>query len=377
MEKTSSGKITAAVISSYAYIRGHNNYGSILQYYALQQYLTRFNVEAYWIRFMFPTAQTLKEFVKKSSYWLRHGFRIKNAYLHARTQMGFRTFMHGRCRVSPLKYGSLNKLKENPPKADIYITGSDQVWGGELEANYLTFAPQGKKKIAYAVSFGRRELTQEHQDNIQDWVRQFDAVSVREASGIDICKKMGVEAVHLPDPTLLLDDVDYLPSDVARFERSKYVFCYFINEHNPKNLRMADIAGFCSRLGAELKVTGIEGPETVVPSKYICQYAPEEWLNHYKYADYVFTNTFHGTVFSIIFRKQFCVMLQKGFSEKQNERLLSLLNMLGLQDRILRHDQSIRDVIDKPVDWEHVEKVKAELRMKTDAFFERILTEQK
>lgn len=375
MDKTSFRRITAAVISSYAYIRGHNNYGSILQYYALQQYLAKFNVEAYWIRFMFPTLQTFKVFVKKSLSELRHGFRIKNIYLHVRTQMGFRNFMHKKCHISPLKYDSLDKLKNSPPKADIYITGSDQVWGGWLEPNYLTFAPKGKKKIAYAVSFGKRELTEEHQNNIQDWVKQFDAVSVREASGIEICREMGMAAVHLLDPTLLLDDMDYLPSNVARLEKNKYVFCYFINEHNPGNLRITDIETFCSGLDAKLKVTGIEGPETVVPSKYIYQYAPEDWLNHYKYADYVFTNTFHGTVFSIIFRKQFSVMLQKGTNEKQNERLSSVLNMFGLQDRVLQHGQNIKDVIDRPVDWDYVEKVKAEWRMKTDEFFKKILTE--
>lgn len=375
MEKTSFGKITAAVISSYAYIRGHNNYGSILQYYALQQYLIKFNIEAYWIRFMFPTVQTLKEFMKKSLLELRHGFRVKNIYFHIRTQIGFRNFIHNKCHVSALKYDSLDKLKKNPPKADIYITGSDQVWGGWLEPNYLTFAPKRKKKIAYAVSFGKRELTEEHQYNIQDWVRQFEAVSVREASGFEICKKMGMEAVHLLDPTLLLDDVDYLPSNVARFEKSRYVFCYFINERNSDNLRITDIESFCSGLGAKLKVTGIEGPEIIVPSKYLCQYAPKEWLNHYKYADYIFTNTFHGTIFCIIFRKQFCVLLQKGVCEKQNERLLSVLGMFGLQDRILRHGESIQDVIDKPVDWDYVEKIKSEWRMKTDVFFKKVLTE--
>ena len=375
MERTGFRKITAAVISSYAYIRGHNNYGSILQYYALQQYLARLGVEAYWIRFMFPTSQMVKELVRKSLSELRHGFRLKNVCLHVRTQIGFRRFMHDKCHVSVLKYDSLDKLKENPPKADIYITGSDQVWGGWLEPNYLIFAPKEKKRIAYAVSFGKRELTKEHQNNIQNWVRRFDAVSVRESSGVEICRKMGVEAVHLLDPTLLIDDKDYLPADAVRMEKHKYVFCYFINEHNPDNLRITDIESFCSGLGAKLKITGIEGPETIVPSQYICQYAPEEWLNHYKYADYVFTNTFHGTVFSIIFRKKFCVLLQKEFSEKQNERLFSVLNMFGLQDRVLQHGQSIKDVIDNPIDWDYVEKVKAKWRVKTDDFFNKILTE--
>ena len=68
-------------------------------------------------------------------------------------------------------------------------------------------------------------------------------------------------------------------------------------------------------------------------------------------------------------------MLQKGTSEKQNERLSSVLNMFSLQDRVLQYGQNIKDVIDKPVNWDYVEKVKAEWRMKTDEFFKKILTE--
>lgn len=132
--------------------------------------------------------------------------------------------MYAKCSVSDKKYDNINELKINPPKADIYITGSDQVWAGWLEPNYLTFAPPKKKKIAYAVSFGRQQLTAEHQSHIQNWVKQFDAISIRESSGIEICRKMGMDAVHLLDPTLLLDDVDYLPVNAARAEKRKYIF---------------------------------------------------------------------------------------------------------------------------------------------------------
>lgn len=373
MNREVSKKITAAVISSYAYIRGHNNYGSILQYYAIQQYLKQFNVEAYWIRYMFPISDMIRVLVKKILFELTNGFRIKNIYLHIKTQIAFRNFMYEKCHVSRYKYDNINKLKENPPIADIYITGSDQVWGGWLEPNYLTFAPKGKVKIAYAASFGKSDITEEHQTRIQDWVVDFDGVSVREKSGIEICRKMGIEAIHLLDPTLLIDEVDYIPSDIKREEKNNYVFCYFINERKSDNLRIKDIEVFSNKLGYKLKITGIEGPEVVVPSKYIYQYSPEKWLNHYKYADYIFTNTFHGTVFSIVFKKQFCVILQKGFSEKQNERLFSILELFGLQDRILKENQNLQEIINKPIDWSYVEEVKKECRLKTDNFFNNLL----
>lgn len=94
------------------------------------------------------------------------------------------------------------------------------------------------------MSFGRQQLTAEHQNHIQDWVKQFDAISVRESSGIEICRKMGKDAVHLLDPTLLLDDVDYLPVNAVRAEKRKYIFCYFINEKDAQSLRIKDIISY-------------------------------------------------------------------------------------------------------------------------------------
>lgn len=373
--KNNKQKITAGVISSYAYIRGHNNYGSLLQYYALQQYLKKFGVDAYWIRYMFPKWTMYKGLCKKILVYLYHGLHVKNVWNHIKTQIAFRHFMHTKCNVSDKKYDDLNELNLNPPKADIYITGADQVWGGWLEPNYLTFAPKEKKKIAYAVSFGRQQLTAEHQNHIQDWVKQFDAISVRESSGIEICRKMGKDAVHLLDPTLLLDDVDYLPVNAVRAEKRKYIFCYFINEKDAQSLRIKDIISYSENKKIKLKITGIEGPEYVIPSKYLYQYSPEIWLNHYKYAECIFTNTFHGTVFSIIFRKQFYVLLQEGATEKQNERIFSLLKLFGLQNRILSHSESISDKIMKPINWDYVETVKKQMRGKTDIFFKEILND--
>ena len=366
-------KIVAAVISSYAYIRGHNNYGSILQYYALQQYLTKFNVEAYWIRYMFSPVSMYRHLLKRIIRYLYHGFRIKNCWNHIRTQREFQKFMHNKCRISRVKYKSISSLKENPPQADLYVTGSDQVWGGWLEPNYLTFAPQGKPRVAYAASFGKQELTEEHQLRISSWVKSFDAVSVREASGVEICRKMGIEAVHLLDPTLLLDVDDYLPSNVIRSEKNEYIFCYFINETNPQNLRLNDIIQYSEKERLKLKITAIEGPELVVPSQYLCQYSPEGWLNHYKYAKCIFTNTFHGVVFCIIFRKQFCVFTQTGFSVKQNERLYSILKLFELEGRILEPGKSVSDVIGKKINWEKIELIKSQSRIQTENFWHEIL----
>ena len=87
-------KKKAAIISSYAYIRGHNNYGSIFQYYALQQYLKKFDVDSCWIRYMFPVWSMYKDLIKKTVNSLLYGFRLKNIWNHIKTQIAFRKFMY-------------------------------------------------------------------------------------------------------------------------------------------------------------------------------------------------------------------------------------------------------------------------------------------
>lgn len=186
---------------------------------------------------------------------------------------------------------------------------------------------------------------------------------------------MGVNAIHLMDPTLLLDANEYLPANTPRIEKQSYIFCYFINDKSYENLRINDIISFCQKELTKLKITAIEGSETVIPQKFLCQYSPEGWLNHYKYADFIITNTFHGTVFCIIFKRPFCVLLQKGKSIKQNERIYSLLNMFGLQDRILCPNDSIDDMMTKEINWEHVEQVKNRNREKTYQFWVKSLKE--
>ena len=95
---------------------------------------------------------------------------------------------------------------------------------------------------------------------------------------------------------------------------------------------------------------------------------PEQWLQNYRDAKYIVTNTFHGTVFAIIFRKPFVTILQTGESSSQNGRMISLLSMLGLKDRILT-DLPLEETISKPIDWKRVEKNLSQYREKTNNFF--------
>ena len=231
----------------------------------------------------------------------------------------------------------------------------------------MTFVGDDTRKIAYAVSFGKDELPAEHADTIRPWVGKFDKISVREKSGVDICYNLcRKSAVHVPDPTLLIDKEKYPAADVGQAD---YLFCYFIHLNIGNSVRLDDLIGYAQSVDKELFISAASGSENHIPADYLVYPSPEEWLGYYKHAGAIVTNTFHGTLFSIIFECPFLCMLQNGDSSRQNCRILSLLSSLGLQDRILDPADSIAARMHVPINWTEVKRKIADLRQDTDAFF--------
>lgn len=350
-----------AIISSYAWIRIENNYGALLQYYALQQYLQKKGYYAFWIKFK------LKKGVGGMLYDIKLFMKNPRIFLSSyKCHLSFLQFCHDYLNMSDKTY-TRHSAKDNYPIADFYITGSDQVWGGHLPENFLTFVDDDKKKIAYAASFGKDKLTPEHINIIRPWLKKFAKISVREESGVEICNEMGVEAVHLLDPTLLLD-ADQYPQK-QRLIEAEYVFCYFLNIKNKEDVGWNTITEYCNKSRYRLLVNAVQG------SQYLFNYegqvfpSPEEWLSYYKYAEYIITNTFHGTVFAIIHRRPFVCVLQQGVSEKQNTRMISLLKKFHLESRMTSKPDDIPMILKKEITWQEVGTILARQRKKTEDFF--------
>lgn len=346
-------KLKVCVISSYAYIKDYINYGSLLQYYALQTALQNEGVEPYWLRYVLPERN-------------RNGFRIIKStakkclnplqtWKKYKVHTSFFAFISSYLIVSKQEYND-EMLNCQPPVADLFITGSDQVWGGKIKANYLTFVPKGHGKISYAASFGKSDILQEQLDTITHWINDFDAVSVRELSGVKICKKMGVNANQVLDPTLLINADDY-PFEKSKLKH-KFIFGYFLNVNKPEQLPLDKINQYVITEKKILRVAGgVTISERLFKKQQIGYYSPEKWLGMYRDADKIFTNTFHGTVFAIIFHKPFLVFLQKGISEKQNERLIAILELFHLKERIYIPVEDLSIQVNREIDWESVDEV--------------------
>ena len=354
-----------AIISSYAWIRMANNYGALLQYFALQQYFSKKGYYAFWMKFIINRGliSKIKTLIKQI---------IKSPIIcisSIRCHKSFMSFCKDYLNMTDeiFSYGNSNIRY---PNADYFITGSDQVWGGTLQENFLTFVDDSHKKIAYAVSFGKDCITDEHRRIISPWVNDFNKISVREKSGLDICKSIcgnRIEIQVLLDPTFLIAEQSYPHIKLEMSER--FIFLYVLNLRSKDSIRFNEILGFSSLIGARLKVCAVQGAQYIFNKHDLVFPSPIEWLSYYRQSECIITNTFHGTVFAIIHRKQFLCILQNGESALQNTRMLSLLGVLGLEERILNPESKINEAMKAPISWEVVYDKIDSLRKKTDDFF--------
>lgn len=374
------------------------NYGGILQAFALQTYLTRQGHEVWLI-------DRRKKAPGRLLCCLVSAKRMVKKYLF-RQPTGPILYSHEREAAQPLRLIATHTapfiaryLQPRTPaitreremkrlaKAgfDAFIVGSDQVWRPDYSP-YLTdyffgFLPAGFKgrRIAYAASFGVGEwsLGEKPTRRLAALLQRFDAVSVREASGIDLCKRyFGTAAVQVLDPTLLLRAADYLALVPGAGEPSA-----LLSTDAPSALRRlwiyvldltADKQAVIDRLAAELHLEPVY-LQSAVLKKGIVAAPVTEWLAGLRDADFVFTDSFHGTVFSILFHKPFLVYANR---RRGTARFSSLLSMFSLQKRLIHEGSELTgENYHSPIDWALVDRQLDRKRDEARAFLSEALGE--
>ena len=345
------------VLSSYAYICKVNNYGSLLQYFALQTYLTNCGCKVYWIRFNKTEKKPslISRYIRTKLF--NSNFKISINHFN---KEDFDSFIQKYINLSDLNYNSYRAIKRNPPLADLYIVGSDQIWSGYSPERYLMFVSRDKSKISYAVSFGKNTIKKYLKPLMWYYLKTFKAISVREKKGVELCVSVGRKDVkYVIDPTFLLlknDYMEFVNKENIKSESKPYIFSYFVNPFNDN--RFPYVKG-CNELvektHCKMITTAIQGAEKAFNGNDIINPSPLKWIELIANADYVLTNSFHGMAFSIIMRKRFLIMPQRGVGEEQNSRQMDLLSTLELNDRIYNDNISILEQIEKPIDWKSVE----------------------
>ena len=337
----------------------NDNYGQLLQCYALQKYLREKGHDVFIIRYK-PTWKIRTK--DKILYVLRHPVKtfckitrkltkkdISPETKFAIKKRNFDEFRTEYIKFSDRIYTSYKELIEYPPHADMYIAGSDQIWNykttynkSDIDAYFLNFAEKGTLKYSFAASFGRNTLSDEVKKTMLPLLKGFDYVTVRENSGISICKEMGIDANIVCDPTLLLEKNQYLQlcNKVKTLEK-KYVFLYMLS--NTCIFSVHKLKEWCTENNLELVyVTGNTGwkksnfdDEGIVKS-YL---SIPEWITYLSNAEYVITNSFHCSVFSLIFERRIAFVSLSGELKSTNDRISSLFENLKIEkNEIISND---------------------------------------
>ena len=317
----------------------HTNYGGILQAYALQTTLEQMGhqVEILEEPLVYKHAslnryirRILKKCVGKRSIINYEGFMRKwQPRVAANINQFINTYIHRRI----VKFDSLSD-----GEYDAFVVGSDQVWrpsyNHHIKNAFLGFAENWKnvKRIAYAASFGvdNWEFTKEQTEECKKLVRKFDLVSVREDTAVNLCKEqLGIVATHVLDPTMLLS-VDNYQKLIGELKISDkpYLFSYLLDESEEKINILKDI---CNKLNLPIRKIKLENDISKIPMsrlKSLIYPSIQEWLASFAQADFVVTDSFHGTVFSIIFNKPFVVLPNKGRGVSRFESLLKTIGLL-------------------------------------------------
>lgn len=357
------------------------NYGGILQAYSLTQYLIRHGIETEQIRYNHFTAYSLKKRIKL--YVMRHMPIMHFEYYVIRKKINTRKKIVIRAAEEMVPHSNKVYTEKTidlcAKNYTAFITGSDQVWHGEWPAYFLSFVPSDKTKIAYAASTGKSALEYTEIEMICDNIKDFNAISVRERDTKEtLAKELPNKKVELVvDPTLLLERKDWEKVTSTQLVKEKYLFCYFLGDDK----RMRSIANEYGRKYG-LKVVTIPHMQGKVVESDMnfgdiqsFDAIPQDFLSYIKYADIVFTDSFHATIFSHIFSTQYVVFSRVAHKD-MNNRLETLMDIFATRHRFIVEDRQFNlDFIEtlKPIDYSIISDELELLKKKSVNFLMRSL----
>lgn len=350
------------------------NYGGLLQAYALQTVLKRMGhmtITVNQLRYLPMSVQYLSQYVKniiKKIIGYHAPYSVdpkKNIQILLQKSSDLQHFINTRIDKIDIN----QKLTRNFCQTntfDAYIVGSDQVWRPTFSPNiynyFLDFTAHADvKRIAYAASFGvdNWEFSARQTRKTFRLVQKFNAVSVREQSGIMLCKRyFNIDAAQLLDPTMLLSADDYRMLYGTVYAEQQTV-AYILDMSEQKQNIVNRVCNMTQL--PQLRIGCVNDTYQSI----------EQWLASIDKANFVVTDSFHGTVFSILFHKPFISIANSG---RGIARFQSLLDLFGLGDRLVNDpsDEDINRLVNQPIDYERVELCLNEQRNNAIKFLSNI-----
>ena len=363
----------------------HHNYGSMLQAYATEMIMQQMGLPFQTIackapinymqenKFLYIIKKLLIadwkmrlgkmkiERAKKENPMFAKNWEIRNKAFDQFAE----TFFH----VSPYckNREELTKMAEN---YSAFLVGSDQLWRTDsVEHGYYTleWVPDHIRKIAYSTSIGVKEVPWFQVEKNKRFMNRFDHIALREQSACDLVYKLtGRKVPVVLDPTLLFTGDQWLEIQQQEpFTNGKYIFCYLLGD-NPSQREF--IKTVKEKTG--YKIVALQQLDNYIPSDEgfadDAPYdGPREFLNYIRNAEYVFTDSFHCSVFSILYKKNFFTFSRfaEGAKQSTNTRIDNLLHITGLEERRMTNDKTIEEVINFNRRFDGVDEKLNALRM--------------
>lgn len=363
-----------------------DNYGSVMQTYATQQILKKcgYDVEFvdYWRRDNLPqsraermlegsTLQKLKplwginNFTRKATVSI-----LKNVLEKQRSPMW--RFLEEKVQLTKVRYCSYEELEANPPVADVYITGSDQVWNsiwnqGIDRSYFLDFAPAGKPRIAFSASIGREQLDTEEIPETKRLLEKYSAISVREQSAVELLASMDIKSTLVLDPTLMLEAEEWRKLATKQKREKPYILIYQLNP-NPQMDQYAE--QLAQKKNWEIIRIGFGRSDRRKGGKCVMLPSVEEFLGLFCDAACVLTDSFHATAFSLNLGTDFISVLPGRFGT----RIESILKLTRTENRILTSYDDLT-VVDRSIDEKNVQNIFTVERKKGFDFLKKAISQ--
>ena len=275
-------------------------------------------------------------------------------------------FFTNNIKWSKYDYNNLNNFYQNPLNCDVLIVGSDQVWNNvdnaKNEPFLLGFSDNEIKKISYGASIGNCELNEYQINLFKKNINRFDSISVRENTAKRLLSSLTDTQIDVVlDPVFLLTKEEWQLIQIDYKLDYKYILVYAVNSYSKKINKVINRLKTIYNLKIVLVLT--EAFTRIRADVILRDVGPKEFLGLLDNAELVFTTSFHGTSFSIIYNKPFVSMIEKS----KGSRIVDLLNLVGLQDQIIVSDKNFRDEIFE-IDFTNVNNIVDSLKAQSEQF---------
>lgn len=359
-----------------------HNYGAVLQTYALQEYIKSKKIDVEVINYRLKEIDKVYKIYKykRTKCILRNRFRLIKKFIKVNLKEkwkiekknNFEYFINNVLNTTK-PYKTLKEIQRDFLDYDILIAGSDQIWNTELTkgfkpAYFLEFGKKDARKISYAASIGTDEIPQEYYELYKRYINNFDFISVRETNMIDMFGKLTNKKIKkVIDPTLLHTKkmYDKLKKD-TKYKGQDYIYVHYIGKDN----RVYEIA---DKLSIELGLPIVHNRDIDIKfdnelgGRY--NESPEEFLSVIENAKYIVSNSFHATVFSIIFNKDFITIPH----QKRPGRMKELLESLGLANHLIEDVRLMPELKTLKIDYKKVNETLDEMRKESHKFLDEAL----